>query len=174
MHADGGATPTPDSGITLAEAAAVLGISKDAVRRRLRAGFLVGHRIDGPHGPTWCVHLDGVPGMRHPGAAPAPTVAHPADTVAPPAENAALVELVGRLTQENRDLAGQVGYLQARAQILDEGVRALEAPKEQPAAVSTIVEPSPPGLTHARRLVPIARALAALALMLLAAAAWVR
>jgi hypothetical protein len=70
---------------------------------------------------------------------------------------------------------------QVRADILahqlaaaESRIRMLEAPKEEPAAVSTIVEPSPSGLTHARRLVPIARALAALALVLMAAAAWVR
>ena len=170
MHADGGATQAPDSGIPLTEAAAVLGISKDAVRRRLRAGFLGGHRVDGPHGPTWCVHVDGAPGMRHPGAAPAPTVAYPAPTVAPPSENAALVELVGRLTQENRDLAGQVGYFQARAQILAERVRALEAPKEQPEFLPDS------GKKSLRRnyWLPAIRALAALALVALAASAWVR
>ena len=164
MHADGGASPAPDSGLTLAEAAAVLGISKDAVRRRLRAGQLSGHQVDGPHGPTWCVHLDGAPGLRHGGDTPAPTVA-------PPVDGAALLELVDRLARENRDLAGQVGYFQARAQVLDERVRALEAPKPEP-------EPAPPVTLPRRRgshrLVLAVRAVAALALVLLAAAAWVR
>ncbi len=163
MHADGGATPAPDSGITLAEAAEVLEISKDAVRRRLRAGFLGGHRVDGPHGPTWCVHLDGVTGPRHPGPAPAPTVA-------PPPGAAVLVELVDRLTRENRDLAGQVGYFQARAQILDERVRALEAPKEQPEVLPDSGKMS----LRKNYWLPAIRALAALALVALAASAWVR
>jgi hypothetical protein len=167
MHADGGITPAPDSGQTLAAAAEALGISKDAVRRRLRAGQLGGHQVDGPHGPTWCVHLDGAPGLRHGGDAPAHT---PAPTVATPIEAAALVELVDRLTRENRDLAGQVGYFQARAQVLDERVRALEAPKEQSAPPA---EPSFSRL-NAWRLMLAIRALAALALVVLAVGAWVR
>ena len=91
--------------------------------------------------------------------------------MAQPVDGAALVELVERLTRENRDLAGQVGYFQARAQVLDERVRALEAPKPEP-------EPAPVAPVSRRRdthrLVLAVRALAALALVLLAAAAWVR
>ena len=169
MHADGGASPAPDSGLTLAEAAAVLGISKDAVRRRLRAGQLSGHQVDGPHGPTWCVHLDGAPGLRHGGDTPAPTPAH---TVAQPVDAAALLDLVDRLTRENRDLAGQVGYFQARAQILEDRVRALEAPKEQPApAAEKFARAKNRRLTIALAMLAV---VAALAPLVVAAPAWVR
>ncbi len=48
----------PDSaGNTVADAAAVLGITPESVRRRLRAGTLAGWQVDGPKGPVWRVRL---------------------------------------------------------------------------------------------------------------------
>jgi len=48
------------------------------------------------------------------------------------------------MRQENRDLAGQVGYLQARVQIHEETIRALTAPETQEA---TQPAPVPPAVT---------------------------
>jgi len=45
------------AGVSVAEAAAALGITPEAVRKRLGRGTLLGHRV----GRTWRVHLDDVP-----------------------------------------------------------------------------------------------------------------
>src|SRR5215212_2248202 len=68
MQQDGRATVAPgsaeDGGLSVAAAAAQLGISTDAVRRRLKAGELTGHQRPGKHGPAWCVHPDEPPASR--------------------------------------------------------------------------------------------------------------
>jgi len=46
------------AGVSVAEAAAALGITPEAVRKRLARGTLPGHRV----GRTWRVHLDSVDG----------------------------------------------------------------------------------------------------------------
>jgi hypothetical protein len=56
---------TEDCGLTVAQAAEQLGISTDAVRRRLKAGDLVGHRRHTKHGDAWCVHPDEPRGSRN-------------------------------------------------------------------------------------------------------------
>jgi hypothetical protein len=135
MHADGGATPAPDSGVTLAEAAGALGISKDAARRRLRAGRLAGHQAFGPHGPAWCVHLDSPIEARHGGDTPAPGScqpgAHGGATAVQPVDVAALIGLVDRLQRENKDLAATAAVWQERARVLGEQL-ALQAPQDAP------------------------------------------
>lgn len=53
-----------------------------------------------------------------------------------------LVTLVDKLTQQNLELAGRVGFYQARVQQLEETVRALSAPaapNEAPAAQEPMV-----------------------------------
>ena len=161
---------------SLAEAAAILGCSVDTVRRRIRRGELHAMQDAGRHGPTWRVLLSATPGtMPTLGSTPSVDDVTPSATPSAGEDNAALLEalrMLDAMRQENRDLAGQVGYFQARAQVLDERVKMLEAPKPDP-------EPAPPANESVRRrtrpqLVPIARALAALALVVMAAAAWVR
>jgi len=54
-----------------------------------------------------------------------------------PEDSPALLEalrMMDAMRQENRDLAGQVGYLQARVQIHEETIRALTAPAENSVA----------------------------------------
>lgn len=62
--------------VTIREAAARLGISRDTVRRRLTAGELAGEKRDTPQGETWFVELpDDAPapaGEAAPAASPAP------------------------------------------------------------------------------------------------------
>ncbi len=43
-----------------------------------------------------------------------------------------MVRWLRDLQEENRNLAGQVGYLQARLQQAEDTIRALEAPREAP------------------------------------------
>jgi len=59
----------PDGGLTLAEAAAALGISSEAVRKRLKRGGLAGRQVDG----RWYVTLD------TPGGQPADAGTHRVD-----------------------------------------------------------------------------------------------
>jgi len=44
--------------IGINEAAGILGVSSDTIRRRLKRGGLKGTRIERPQGFTWSVHLD--------------------------------------------------------------------------------------------------------------------
>jgi excisionase family DNA binding protein len=44
--------------VTIPEAAKILGVTEDTVRRRLRRGELQGERVERPQGYTWIVHLD--------------------------------------------------------------------------------------------------------------------
>jgi excisionase family DNA binding protein len=46
-----------DQGVTIAEAAAQLGISSDTVRRRIRRGELAAVQVSTPNGPAWRVLL---------------------------------------------------------------------------------------------------------------------
>lgn len=146
MHADGGATPAPGCGQTLAEVADVLGVSKDAVRRRLKAGQLGGHQIASPHGPAWCVHLDSPVEARQGGDTPAPTVAQGSRnggaTVVQPVDVAALIELVDRLQGENRELAvaaaiwqERAGTLADRLALAESRLAAITAPETSQGAV---------------------------------------
>ncbi len=61
------------------------------------------------------------------------TAGSAATGVTPATEIGPLVELVERLTERLAEQTGLTAMWQARAQVLDERVRMLEAPKEQPA-----------------------------------------
>ena len=112
---------------TLAEAASLLGCSVDTVRRRIRRGELHAMQDAGRHGPTWRVLLSVTPSS-------VPTVGStPSTTPSVAEDNAALLEalrMLDAMRQENRDLAGQVGYLQARVQMQEATIMALQAPQE--------------------------------------------
>ena len=140
---DMAATPPPaDAGVTAAEAAVLLGISERTVLRRLKQGTLQGYKVDAGRGTMWRVMLDGM------AATPTPspdTVAAtpPASDVTPPAlaefAHAVIDELrqeyrheIDRLQRDNQQLAGQVGFLQAKLQSAEEQIRLLSAPKDEP------------------------------------------
>src|SRR5829696_1354686 len=116
---------------TLAEAASILGCSVDTVRRRIRRGELHAMQDAGRHGPTWRVLLSVTPSS-------VPTVGSTPSTtpsVSPIGDSAALLEalrMLDAMRQENRDLAGQVGYLQARVQMQEATILALQAPQDAP------------------------------------------
>lgn len=50
-------------GISIREAAEKLGISQTTIRRRLRSGWLTGHKETGPQGEAWVVELEGADQM---------------------------------------------------------------------------------------------------------------
>jgi hypothetical protein len=145
---------------TLMEAAPVLGVSVDTVRRRLKRGELESRQVHTQHGPTWEVCL-GIASTESQGAAQAS--ANGAQGYAGGAAEGdagpgmvQLVALVDRLQRENRDLAGQVGYLQACVQMHEETIRTLTAPAELPTEAPGAPEPPEPTMaTFAARLRPL-------------------
>jgi hypothetical protein len=101
------------------------GCSIDTVRRRIRRGELHAVQHAGRKGSIWKVLLGVAPNSP-------PTAGTGEDT--PPLLEA--LRLVDALRPENRDLADQIGYLQARVQIHEEMIRALQAQE----APSSLVE----------------------------------
>lgn len=172
MQDNGSATLAPESegdgGLSIPTVAAQLGISKDAVRRRLRSGQLAGHQIVTRHGPTWCVHPGDPPPSHQGSATPAVESAHGGATVAPGVPGpdlAALVALVDRLQSENQQLAATAAVWQERARVLGDQL-ALAAPQEaQPAPEATPVAPKT-DLHRLARLWPAALGLVAVVLVI--------
>ncbi len=64
---------------TLAEAAPILGVSVDTVRRRLKRGEFEARQVRTQHGPTWEVCLGSLQGASAPAAEGAAQGAHGAD-----------------------------------------------------------------------------------------------
>jgi excisionase family DNA binding protein len=110
-------------GLSVKEAALQLGIDEKTVRNRAKAGTLPALKVSRPQGYTWRIFPDGLPAHVDPGdiqVEPPPTHVDPAP----------LVQLVAQLHVENSQLAGQVGFLQAKLQEATERIMLLEAPKE--------------------------------------------
>ena len=126
----------PPSWLELAEASRRAGVSKDALRRRIRAGQLVGRKFDSLRGPSKRVRAADLASVA-PAAAVAAIVDRRPKTVAllrsamvPAAE---LVALVERQQQTILERSGLVGWLQAQLEQARQTIRPLEAPKEAPA-----------------------------------------
>ena len=162
------ATTVGTAAVTVEQAAAILGVSVTTVRRRIRDGSIRAEEARRPQGPVWLVYLPS--GATPPTVSDQPSATVPA-TAPTNAENTVaytrtlLEPLVAALERAH----ARVAELERENGALDERVRALEAPKEQPADVVSLS--TPPDGTRAGRLVLAVRALAALALVLLAAAA---
>ena len=131
------------------EAARLLGITPRAVRKRIEAGTLCGTRV----GRDWVVVLPGeriaerqepreelgeprelTSTAREPNASPVELPSSPAE----PGEPTAPKWLVEQLYRDNVQLAGQLGFYQARIQELERRILELEAPKEAPAEMSNM------------------------------------
>lgn len=125
--------------VTLAQAAQLLGVSVPTVRRRVKQGSLPARKVDGPNGPEYRVLLE--QGAQHPtvvnGAVAHPVNGHRAqrqggrrDHPDERVDLSSLTALVDKLTQQNLEMAGRLGFLQAQLQAKDEQIRALTAPRE--------------------------------------------
>jgi hypothetical protein len=135
MLDDGGATLaqcSQDDGITLAAFADSRAISKDAARRLLRSGRVVGHLVAGQRGPAWCVHPDAGATVVDDCASVAPPMHHGGATVNAPSEpsTADLVALVRELSDKLTATAAVAALWQERARVLDERL-ALTTPSER-------------------------------------------
>jgi DNA-binding Xre family transcriptional regulator len=135
-----------DTGLSLTDAAAQLGISERTVLRRIKDGTVDGRKIGEGRGGVWRVYLsvsDSHPApvsdsQTEPGGtlSDSQTNAHGSvsDSQTQPAqEMIRMVELVARLSQENQQLAGQLGFTQAKLQEAERTVALLMAPKDEPA-----------------------------------------
>jgi excisionase family DNA binding protein len=105
--------------LTLTEAATLLGLSVDTVRRRVKRGELEARMVPTPHGAAWRVRLPSAPTV---GATVVQTVgatlgAAPTQATGGPPMGE-LVGLVGRLHDENRALAEAAATWQTRAELL--------------------------------------------------------
>ena len=132
-------TPPTQEGISASEAAARLGISERTLRERIKTGKIRAIKVVGVNGnAVYRVFLDDTPPpteLPPPKAAGNPPIAEtmspPSEGTTPPsAEVLALVALVDRITRENLELAGRVGFLQAKLQDAEEEIRLLRAPTE--------------------------------------------
>ena len=137
-------------GMSVKEAALHLGVDEKTVWTRIKAGTLPALKVSRPQGYTWRVFPDGFPAHMDPGVMLAAIQMDPgvdshigpdgshmdpgADSHIGPdgshVEAAPLIQLVERLHTENTQLAGQVGFLQAKLQEANERIRLLEAPKD--------------------------------------------
>ncbi len=128
---------SPDHSLSIEEAAESINVSPATIRRRIKTGEIAAFKRTTPYGFEWRI-----------GAAPEsiglittadqvvegpdqPVVESADQTPAP--ETLELVRLVARLSQENQQLAGQLGYLQRQVHEQQETIqRLLMAPKNEP------------------------------------------
>ena len=137
------ATPPPaNTGVTAAEAAVLLGISERTVLRRLKQGTLRGYKVEAGRGTVWRVILDGMAATTIP-TRDAVAATPPVSDFTPPAlvefAHAVIDELrqeyrdeLEQLRRENQQLAGQLGFVQAKLQDAEEQIRLLSVPKDEP------------------------------------------
>jgi|GEM_PF-4649793 len=153
---EGSATPLAHAGegvgtVSVRDAAKQIGVSERTVRRRIQDGALSAWKQETEHGYEWRVPVSSLdaglpgrparqvaslPGTDDQGAGRAPTQPVAAmDTPTAP-ELLKALEMVDRLSRENQQLAGQLGFTQAKlqdAQEENQQLRLLPAPKDEPA-----------------------------------------
>jgi DNA-directed RNA polymerase specialized sigma subunit len=142
-----------DTGLSLTDAAAQLGISERTVLRRIKDGTIDGRKIGEGRGGVWRVYLsvsDSQPAsvsesqtetLDTLGDSQTTDLESVSDSVSdsqtqPAQDMIRMVELVDKLQAQNQQLAGQLGFTQAKLQDAQEEVqqlRLLMAPKDEPA-----------------------------------------
>jgi excisionase family DNA binding protein len=147
--------------VSVQEAASALGCSEKTIRRRIKAGTLIAHQLPTSQGYEWRVHLDGANDQPTPSPAVQVNGQHdqlPGDaaqvdvqtseragSLSPrPNEgsNEPLLKALGlveRLQRENMELAGRVGFLQAKLQTAEEQLLSLAS--GPPARIDADPEP---------------------------------
>ena len=120
--------------IPLQEAAPQLGIPLDTLRKKAQRGTIIARKVPRPQGHSWELYLDGELAAVQDTRTPA------SSDLAGPMER--LIEENHRLAEQNVQLAGQVGYLQAKLQAAEERILLLEAPQQS--SVASEAEPHAP------------------------------
>ena len=139
-----------DTGLSLTDAAAQLGISERTVLRRIKDGTVDGRKVGEGRGGVWRIYLSvsdsqpapvsdsptNAPGTLSdsPTDEPGNASASVSDSQTQPAQDMIrMVELVDKLQAQNQQLAGQLGYLQRQVQEQQETIqKLLPAPKDEP------------------------------------------
>jgi hypothetical protein len=141
-------------GHSLAEYAALSGLSLTTIRRKIRRGELTAVLVAGRHGPEYRIFPDGHPDQseRVPLSGEPHQVNHAcAGRPDQPNQHPSLPdlsELVRLIQEQERRLeqyAGQIGYLQAKLQAAEARILELEAPKEAVREVANRPTPSEHG-----------------------------
>jgi excisionase family DNA binding protein len=131
-----GSSGQRDGSFTVKDAAARLGVSERTIRRRIKDRVIDAQQVPTAQGYEWRVYLDtpavqvDTPSTRHAGkldGTPAP-------------ELMKALEMVDRLQRENQQLAGQLGFLQARVQEQERTIARLMAPQEPESAPAVQAE----------------------------------
>ena len=130
---------TVTDALTPAEAAVRLGVSERTVWRRIKAGKLQAeHTTDGVR--VLLTHTASVDDRQ---ASVASDNVSDRATDSPQPELMKALEMVSELTRRNEQLAGQLGFTQAKLQEAERTVALLMAPKDEPA-------PEPPAQPERR------------------------
>ncbi len=135
--------------LSVQEAADRLGVTAKTIRRRIKQGTLRSFKMPTSQGFEWRVQLDTQDGQVD--AQPTPVGMHvdtqvvdrgvqvPTQSVAPTAEVLKALDLAEQLRRDNaalvarnEQLAGQVGFLQAKVQDQERQIALLMAPKDEP------------------------------------------
>ena len=147
VHLDG-TSDQVDGNLTLKDAAAFYGISERTLRRRIKEGTVAAYKQQTAQGYEWRVRVGGMRGQmdtpagRQNGQVDGTPVNAAVHVDAAPAAPEVLkaLELVDRLQRDNQQLAGQVGFLQAKLQDAERQIALLSAPAEE---APSIAEPAP-------------------------------
>ncbi len=136
-------TPPIQGTLSLLQAADHYGVTEKTIRRRIKAGSLRAIKHGIAEGFEWRVYpegtLDSTKGTQttHEGThTEQESHAAPETQPEPPQQSAELLralEVVERLTLHNEQLAGQLGFTQAKLQEAERTVALLMAPKDEPA-----------------------------------------
>ena len=144
-YADQSMLDSDHRGHSLAEYAALSGLSLTTIRRKIRRGELPAVLVAGRHGPEYRIFPDGYPDQSEwvPLSGEPHQVNHAyASRPDQPNQHPSLPdlsELVRLIQEQERRLeqyAGQIGYLQAKLQAAEARILELEAPKEAPGEMS--------------------------------------
>jgi excisionase family DNA binding protein len=133
---------TDDITVSLSEAAEQFGVSERTILRRIQKGALSAYKVDTPHGQAWRITLDSTPDSAPPAERVTPaktpvTGDNPATAELMHLLEAERKERIG-LVQRNEQLAGQVGFLQARVQEQERIIALLQAPLDDPAPMEEV------------------------------------
>ncbi len=131
------ASPPAATGLTLGEAAARLGVSERTLRQRIKEGKVAATKVIDRGNAAYRVFLDASSPAAEVQPPPAVDALPPvATTRLPPVEPPGNPELhqalalVDRLSRENVELAGRVGFYQAKLQEAEAKIALLGAPKQ--------------------------------------------